>query len=218
MANWRDAVVASELQPVVLGRPVTVVLFGAAMVASEVVRDRYDVRVGVIAVGLLALYALASVWLLVLYAVVIVVTYAVVHLLHRRTLLYGRVLIGIAGAFALLLALPTVLALPVQRGLSAYFVALVAGINAYNVHVTASRYRRLVPFLQVAAFLPLLAAARLVSRPLPRGIPQELTPVVVVVGALLTLACLAVAERATVRRPSEEAVYRDSVLSGGGDA
>lgn len=215
VAVWRGAVVGESLQPVVLGRPQTVAIFGAAMALSEVVRKRYDVRVGVVAVGLLAVYALASVWLVVLYAALLAVSYALLRLLHRQTMLYGRVLIGLAAAAALVTSLFVVDFLPVVRGLSAYFVAVLAGVNAYSLHVTSPAYRRLVPTLQVAAFVPLLVVARLLAPVLPRGIPQRLGPAELLVGAVVVLVCLLYAEHYVVRRPSEEAVYEASILSGG---
>ena len=218
IAHWRGAVVAEPIQPMILDRPSTVGILGLALVASEALRRRYDVRIGVVAVGLLALYALSSVWLIALYVVLFAVMYVAVEAVHRNTILYGRVLIGLSAAISLLAALPLVVALPVENGLSAYFVAIFAGINAYSMHVTAPRYRILIPPLQTAAFLVLLGLARAVTDPFPRGFPQELSVTEVVVGAVVVVACVGFAELYTVERPSDEAVYRESILSGGGKA
>ena len=218
VAVWRGVAVSDGLQPVTLGRPQTVAVFGAAMALSEIVRNRYDVRVGVIATGLLAVYALTSVWLVVLYAVLFGFSYVAMQLLHDRTMLYGRVLIGLASAVALVSALPFVDILPVVRGLSAYFVAILAGVNAYSLHVTSPAYRRLIPTLQVATFVPLLVVARLLTPALPRGFPQRLGPAELLVAAVVVALCLLYAEHYVVERPSEEAVYEASILSGGDGA
>lgn len=218
IAHWREAVVTEPIQPMILDRPSTVGILGLALVASEALRRRYDVRIGVVAVGLLALYALSSVWLIALYVVLLAVMYAAVEAVHRNTILYGRVLIGLSAGISLLAALPLVVALPVENGLSAYFVAIFAGINAYSMHVTAPRYRILIPPLQTAAFLVLLGLARAVTDPFPRGFPQELSVTEVVAGAVVVAACVGFAELYTVKRPSDEAVYRESILSGGGEA
>jgi hypothetical protein len=220
IAVWRGAVVVEELEPVILGRPLAVGLFMASMGLSEAIRRRYDVRIGVIAVALLAVYALASVRLLVLYAVVFGLSFLFIEAVHRTTLLYGRVLIGTTTAFALVLAVGLVWGgvIPVERGLSGYFVAVLAGVNAYSAHATVPGYRRLIPPLQVAAFVPLLVAARYFGRALPRGVPQELTLPILVGGAVVVLVCVVAAELYTVHRPDEAEVYRTSILSGGGEA
>jgi hypothetical protein len=156
----------------------------------------------------------------VLYAVVFGLSFLFIEAVHRTTLLYGRVLIGTTTAFALVLAVGLVWGgvIPVERGLSGYFVAVLAGVNAYSAHATVPGYRRLIPPLQVAAFVPLLVAARYFGRALPRGVPQELTLPILVGGAVVVLVCVVAAELYTVHRPDEAEVYRTSILSGGGEA
>lgn len=218
VAQWSNAVVAEQLQPLILSRPLLVGIFACALVASELIRRRYDVRIGVVAVGLLAVYALASVWLVLLYVVLFGLTYLAVRAIHRSTMLYGRVLIGLSAGIGLIFAVPIATQIPVVRGLSAYFVAILAGINAYSAHVTAPKYRVLIPPLQLAAFLPMLGAVRLVGDVLPQGIPQQLGPGEVLIGLVVVAACVGFAELYTVHRPSHEDVYRASILSGGEDA
>ncbi|WP_245698692.1 poly-gamma-glutamate biosynthesis protein PgsC/CapC [Halopelagius longus] len=218
VARWRGAVVSEQLQPIILPRELLVGIFGGALAASEGIRRRYDVRIGVIAVGLLAVYALASVWLVVLYVVIFALTYVAISAIHRSTMLYGRVLIGISAGLGLVAAVPLVLQIPIVRGLSAYFVAILAGINAYSAHVTAPKYRVLIPPLQLAAFLPMLAASRYLGTVLPNGIPQRLSVAELAVGAGIVVVCVAFAELYTVHRPSDEDVFEASILSGGGDA
>lgn len=218
IARWRGAVVVEVIQPMILDRPTTIGILGLALAASEGLRRRYDVRIGVVAVGLLAVYVLWSVWLLVLYVLLFAVTFAVVQAVHRNTILYGRVLIGLSAGCSLLVALPFVVALPIEHGLAAYFVAIFAGINAYSMHATAPAYRILIPPLQFAAFLVLVGIARVFTEPLARGAPQQFGVVEVVGGIVVVALCSAFAEWYTVSRPSEDAVYDASILSGRGDA
>jgi O-antigen ligase len=193
-----------------------VFLFGVLL--AERVRGRYGVRTGLVAMALLAIYALANTWLLVLYLAVLAVAYAALKAVHYVTLLYGRVLISVATVTALIAVVPLAMALPITRGLSAYFVAILAGVNAYSWHVTAPAQRSLFVPLQFGSFLVLLATTQIVARLRPGLVPRAFgDPAVVamVVGALL---CLAFVERRTVDLPDQEAVFEASILSGKGDA
>jgi len=218
VAILRGAVVETLPEPPVVGRAVAVGVFGLGMVLAERVRARFGVRVGVIALALLALYALASVWLLALYALTFLLGFAFLELVHRTTLLYGRVLVGLTAAFALLVALPLVTALPILRGLSAFFVAILGGIAAYSLHVTPPAERVASFPLQVAVFVPLVFLARLVAEPYARGVPQELSLPVLVLGAVLTVGSLLLVRAVLVPLPDDESVLRASILSGGGEA
>ncbi len=215
VARYRGAALATDLEPTILARQTAVAIFLVGLVVSERVRDRYGVRIGLISVALLAVYALASAWLLVLYLLALVVAYAFLWTVHYVTMLYGRVLISITTAFTLVAVLPLAVTLPVTRGLSAYFVAILAGINAYNWHTSAPLQRRLFLPLQVGTFTALLLVARATGRVLPRGVPQELGLPQVLVGLVVVGVCLGYAEYRTVDRPSTAAVFDASILSGG---
>ena len=215
VAAYKGAVVETDLEPTILARPSAVALFLVGLLVSERVRARYGVRIGIISVALLAVYALASRWLLVLYLLALVVAYAFLWTVHHVTMLYGRVLISVTTAFTLVATVPLVVVLPITRGLSAYFVAILAGINAYNWHTSAPIQRRLFVPLQLGTFTALLLVARATGRVLPRGVPQEFGLPQVLAGLVVTGVCLAYAEYRTVDRPSEEAVFEASILSGG---
>lgn len=218
IALWRDAVVVVEpIQPMVLDRPTAIGIVGLALAASEGLRRRYDIRTGVIAVGLLAIYVLWSTRLIVLYLLLFVITYAAVQAIHENTILYGRVLIGLSSGFSLLAALPLIQIFPIEYGLAAYFVAIFAGINAYNMHATAPAYRILILPLQLATFLTLVAIARVFTEPMTGGVLQQFGVVEVILSAVIAALCIAFAELYTVHRPSEGAVYDASILSGRGD-
>jgi hypothetical protein len=215
VATYKGATVDTLTEPVIVPREVAAGLFVAGLVVAERLRDRFGVRVGVITAVLVAIYALASYWLVVMYVALFVVAFAFIQAANYATLRYGRVLLGLTIAFTHLVAVPLTLWFPTSRGLSAFFVAILAGVTAYNAHATAPYERRLVLPLQAVVFVPALLVARLFGSPGPQGIPQELTPAVLVVAGLVTVVALGVARWYTVKQPDEEEVLSASVLSGG---
>lgn len=218
VAVLKKAAVTGESNPTILTRPVTVVVFLLGVGIAERTRSRYGIRTGLVAMALLSIYALVNLWLVVLYLAVIVVAYLGLKLVHYTTLLYGRVLISVAVATALVAVVPLSLSLPITRGLSAYFVAILAGVNAYSWHVTAPTQRPLFVPLQVGSFLLLLATTQLVSLVRPALIPQVYATPLIIVMVLGAVACFAAVEYRTVDLPDEAAVFEASILSGGGDA
>ncbi|PCR89503.1 poly-gamma-glutamate biosynthesis protein PgsC/CapC [Natrinema ejinorense] len=218
VAVLKGAVVFEELDPTILARPVAVVVFLIGVVLAERVRNRYGVRTGLVAMALLSLYALANTWLLALYLAVLVVAYLGLKTVHYVTLLYGRVLISVATGTALIAVVPLALSLPITRGLSAYFVAILAGVNAYSWHVTAPAQRALFVPLQIGSFLLLLATTQLIGLVRPTLIPQVFGIPAIVAMIVGVVACVVFVEWRTVDRPDQEAVFEASILSGGGDA
>lgn len=152
---------------------------------------------------------------MLLWAVLLVLAFLTVSAVQWATLLYGRVLIGVGTAAALVYAVPLVTVLPVARGLSAFFVGVLAGINAYNLHVTPGRERALWVPLVLVVSLPMVLLARALADPYPLGVPQELGAAEVGVVAVVVLACLAAIRAMAIRKPDDEAVLSASVLSGG---
>lgn len=217
-AVFKNAVVAEELDPTILARPIAVVVFLIGVLLAERIRSRYGVRTGLVAMALLSIYALANTWLLVLYLTVLIIAYLALKAVHYVTLLYGRVLISVATVTALVAVVPLALAFPITRGLSAYFVAILAGVNAYSWHVTAPAQRILFVPLQIGAFLLLLATTQLISLVRPDLIPQVFGVPVIVAMIVGVLVCLAVVEYRTVDLPDQTAVFEASILSGGGEA
>lgn len=217
IAVLRGAVIEEALDPVLLSRPLAVVLLVGSFLFSEWGRDRFGIRAGVITLGLLAIYATVSQWLLVLFLLDAVVVIAVVAALHRATLLYGRVLIGLGAAAGSLVALPLAAALPVDRGLSAVFVAVLAGVTAYNYHVTPPRERRMLLPLSLVVFAPLFLVARILSLRSPRGLLADVpaVPWLVVGVVVVTVGSYLFLRAYRIEQPSDEAVLSASVLSGG---
>lgn len=214
VAVYNNAVVDIPPEPVIISREVVAGLFVAGLLLSERIRSRFGVRVGVITAVLLAVYALTNYWLIVMYLGLLVLAFAAIQAVNHATLRYGRVLLGTTTAFALLVGLPLTLRLPINRGLAAFFVAFLAGITAYNTHVTGAFERRLVLPLQAVVFVPALLVGRLFATPTSQGIPQELTLPVLLTGAVVLLLCVGLARRYAVARPDESEILAASVLSG----
>lgn len=215
IAVYKEAVATTQTEPVIIPRIQLVLLLLAGMGLAEVARNKFGIRVGIISLALLAVYALASAWLVALYVVTLVAAFLFIQLLHRQTLLYGRVLIGLGTAFAVVLAVPLTVYLPIVRGLSAFFVGILAGVNAYNRHVTPSADRPTRTALVVAVFLPLLALAVAIGDPLPRALVTEFnfpTAFVLLIG---TVVSAGFAFYHHTDQPSDEEVFRNSILSGG---
>ncbi|MFA1612154.1 poly-gamma-glutamate biosynthesis protein PgsC/CapC [Halobellus rubicundus] len=215
VAVLNGVVVEGYLAPNIIERRGVIALFvlGAAM--AEFVRRQFGVRIGIISMALLALFALVSRWLLVLFVLSFVVSLLAMHLVHRATLLYGRVLINIGCAVGCLAALLFTTQLPIIRGFSALFVGVIAGVDAYAVHATPPYERRIQPFLAGAVFLGMALLLRTAVEPFRRGLFQTFSLVHVAVGAVVILGCLLVAYTLSVPEPDDEDVLSASVLSGG---
>lgn len=217
VAVFKGAVVPSDLEPPIFSRPSAILLFFIGLVMSERVRYRYGIRIGLISTALLAIYALANQWLLVLYVAMLAIGYLFLQLTHYVTLLYGRVLISVTTAFTLLATLPLVTVLPITRGLSAYFVGILAGVNAYNWHTTPSGKRKLFVPLTLGVFTPLLLISRATGQIFPRGFPQQFGLLEISLGVLVTVGCFLYVEHSIVTRPDSDDVFEASILSGGDD-
>jgi hypothetical protein len=217
VAIYKGVSVSLDPESVILPREIVAGLFAGGLVLSERLRGRFGVRVGIIGAVLLAIYALASYWLVLLYVLLLALSFGFIQLSNYLTLRYGRVLLGVTVAVAIFAAVSLTFVVPIERGLSAFFTAILAGVGAYNAHASAPFERRLVVPLQIVVFVPALIVARLFSAPQPRGFPQELTLPVLGISAVLWVAVLGIAYWYTVSPPSEEEVLSASVLSEGGE-
>jgi len=214
IAVYKGATDTAYLDPTILPRASTVTLFLFGLFASERVRGRYGLRIGLVSLPLLAIYTLASIWLVVLYVLLLVAAFVFLEGLHHASLLYGRVLISLTTAVTLLLALPSVLALPIVRGLSAYFVAILAGINAYNLHTAPESKRPLFVPIQIGIYVGMVLLARSTTGVRPRGAPQTFGFPEIVIGVAIVLVCLILVEYAVVDLPDRDDVFAASILSG----
>lgn len=217
IAVVRGAVLEGTLDPLLMPRSLAVGLLVVAFLVSEWGRDRFGIRAGVVSMGLLAIYATASKWLVLLFLLDFVVALFIVGVVHQVGLLYGRVLIGIGTGFALLVSIPFALLLPIVRGLSAIFVAVLAGTTAYNNHVTAPKERRMRTPLALIIFAPLFVLSRVVGQPYDRallaGVPT--VPWVLVLSVVTVIGSYLLLRYYRIEQPSDEEILSASVLSGG---
>lgn len=214
-AGYGGTIGVVEADPIILSRTYTVGIFAAGLAATEVIRRRLGVRIGVVAPVLIAIYAIASYWLPIMYLIMLAMMFVFIQGVNKFTLRYGRVLLGMSMALGMVIGVLLTFVFPIERGPSAFFVAILATVSAYNAHVSAPIERRLVLPLQLAIFAPTVVVTRLLTEPLPRGVPQELTSPMIVGAAVVSVLCLAFAEAYAVRQPDDEDVLSESVLSGG---
>jgi len=127
--------------------------------------------------------------------------------------LYGRVLVGIGAAFGIVAAIPLSIELGITRGLSAFFVGILAGVNAYNVHVAQPASRRLFVPLQFGSFVFLLCLTRLTGAVLPRGFPRQFGLIEIIIGLSIAAVCFGYVEWRTIRKPDEETISDRSILN-----
>lgn len=241
VAVLQGAVVDTVVPPSVASRPLVLMVLGAAMLFSELVRRRARLRLGIVTLGLVTIYTLANRWYLSLFLLEAVAVFAVITAIHRWRFLYGRALLSLACgtgvALSALLAIQLPCGLPIvsplycgpgviqetiraigfemRPGLTGLMVGLVAGVTAYNVHVTAPVERRQLVPIMVAAFTVLLVLARALIPPGPAGFPQELGLSTLAGAGAVVAGCLWIAGRYHVGTADEFAVLNTSVLYGG---
>lgn len=218
VAVYNGAVVSTGPEPALVPNRLGALVLLTGMVITESVREWFGLRIGIVSLALLALYSIASVWLLVSFAIVLVLTFLIIEVVHRSTLLYGRVLIGIGVAAGVLIVLPLSAGLPVVRGLSALFVGIIGGIGAYNLHVTPSGYRRAHVTLSIAVLAPLAGLAVLVGRPQPLALFQSLDAATIAILGVLTIVPLAVTWWIVPSLPDDESMFAASILNDGDGA
>lgn len=189
----------------IAARPLLALFFLAGFVLSELVR-RYDyIRIGIVSVSLVAIYTLADWRLPVLFAAVVVILFPFYQAVHRRTLLYGRVLLGVGTAVGVALAAGLGSWAGIDRGISLLFVGVLAGVNGYFVHATSPHERTQLALVGTAAYLNMVVIAALVVDALPGGYPQELTPALAASAGLVAALLAGSAEllRPTPPNPDE---------------
>lgn len=226
IAILRGAAVDLPPVPTIMDRMSTIAVFTVSLVLSEIVRAKYGIRIGIVSMGMLAIFALANKWFVLIYLVNLLVAYFAIDRVQNATLLYGRNLIGLGVLASLALTLPEVLMLPIVRG-SAFFIGIIAGLNGYNLHVTPPAERKVFLPLQLSIFVPALVFARIIGGSLhgwsffggshfggnfPSGLLLELGAFELLLAALLTLAAMAFIKRNWVPVPEEKTVLNASLF------
>lgn len=213
LAVMKNAVVDIQPVPAMIDRFSAFVLFMVSLVLSESVRKTTGIRVGVVSMAILAIFSLENRWFFLLYFVNLFVSYIGIVMIQKATMIYGRNLIGLGACISLLLTVPFVLFFPVSRGLSVFFLGLIAGLNAYNLHVTAPAERKLFIPLQISLLAPLIALAASLGEGQPQGLFHEFGTVQLLVVALGAAISIAFVKYNWVPRPLDEHVWNASLFS-----
>jgi len=211
VAKFRNVAVAGGNFGMMHGPAVGLSVLFLGLLVSLFVETVWNVRLyGIIALPLLALFVVAKPSVFLLYAAFLLATYAIIQFIHRRTLVYGRVLLSMAAVTAVLLSVPAEM-LTALPGNYLLFTALIGGIGAYNVHRLSVTELRQSTRLSAAIFavFVLLVSALTAPPPVPGGMGWiALVTVVALVPGGLTAARLEQQRRLDKRwRP----VRRDSV-------
>ena len=179
--------------PIIASNRLTIGVLAVGMVMGELVRARYGLRLGgVIAVPLVVLLSFRNGWMLPLWLLTGVLVYVSVQAVHRWTLLYGRVLLATSVIFGLLAAISSVAVIPATHGVLPFFIGLLAGVTAYNLHVSSPAERPATLAAILALLVVITFLARLFVVPPPGGMLRTVPVESLVVGAaLLGPACWA---------------------------
>lgn len=196
--------VADTPRPVVLPYPEELTMLSLGLAMSEGVRSRLGVRVGgLIVLPLLVLFVFREAWLLPLYVLTATAAYVGIQLLHRWTLIYGRVLLSMGVVFSLLVAVSVVNLMPIANGLLPFFTGILGGVGAYNIHTVAPTERYSSTLIAVGGFTLLAAIGRLLVTPLPDGLFGRVGIGHLLVGALLVGLAIREVYRLESIRPTE---------------
>lgn len=183
IANGLGLAVDRGREQAVTSRVTVLGLVTLGLVLSEVVRDRWGLRLaGVIVVPLLALFSLRNGWLLGLFVATSVFAYLAIRMIHWWTLLYGRVLLSMGIIVGMLTAASLVPGFPARYGLMPFFTGILGGVTAYNLHVVPPVERRATVAATVGMYVVLLGLARVVVDPMQLGILQEVGGEYLVIG------------------------------------
>lgn len=190
-------------------------LLAFGLTLSEALRSRYGLRVGgVIVVPLIALIAFQNGWMLPLWVATTALAYAAVQVVHWWTLLYGRVLLALGVIVGLLGTVSAVTIVPVKYGLLPFFVGILAGVSAYNLHVVPPAERRANVIVTGGVLVVVAAVARLFVIPSDTGLLQHVSTADLTIGAVCCLPAVYELYRLERIRPTESA----AVVPSAGDS
>lgn len=186
----------------VLDRATGTLLVSAGLVLAEAVRRRWGVRPGgVIALPLVALFALGDARIVAVFLCATLAAFAGVSGVHRWTLLYGRVLMSAAVLVGLLATLAVTAWWGIAVGTHAFLAGVLAGVAGYSLHVVAPAERRAAVASGCLLFVATLAVARAVATPPPGGLLRTVGPVDLLVLGVVVAACLRECYRLEVAIP-----------------
>lgn len=212
----------------ILPRWIVVGLFLGGFLASEFIRRRHGVRLaGVIAVPLVAVFALQDLGLLVAYLGAVVVGAVFIRLIHRSTFLYGRNLLAGTCVVGVIVGAAATPFLATAVGLRPLMVGLLGGVTAYNGHVLSPGERIQSVLITAGAFVVLFGATNWIAGFLGRGVYDPVTGTEAIVGATVVLTALLALWEMEARRPDQpiqpiangnDAIFPDGGISDFGKA
>ncbi len=202
--------------PIVASDALAVSLITVGTILSEGLRSRYGLRLaGVIVVPLVVLAAFRNQWMLALWVVTAATAYVSLRLLHWWTLLYGRVLLAFAFIVGLLVAISATTVVPVRHGLLPFFIGLLGGVTAYNVHLVSPAERRATALVTVGAVVAMTGLARLFIAPSEMGLLTTVTPWHLLLGGVLLIPAAYELYHLERIRPREDIESLDSLTTTG---
>lgn len=199
--------------PVIASNRLTLGLVTLGMGIAEIARARYGLRLaGVIVLPLVALIAFRNEFLLPVWIISVVLAFVGITLLHRWTLIYGRVLLAFGVIIGILTTISLVTVIPVRHGLLPFFIGLLGGITAYNIHVVPPAERLPTALVTVSTLVVVIFVARLFIIPPPRGLLVSVTVTDLRVGAALVVPGILALGQLERIRPSRAAMPTGSGL------
>jgi len=173
----------------VLPREIVVGLFVLGLLANETLRRRYGLRLaGVIAIPLIAVFAVQDGRLLALYLIATAVTAGYIRLIHQSTFLYGRNLLGGACVIGVIIGTMATPLLPAAAGLRPLIVGILAAITSYNGHALAPGERLHSVVASAGAFVALFGLTTAVAHLLDKPFADPVTAPSVALGVVILLA------------------------------
>lgn len=185
----------------IVPREYIVGLFVVGLWLNEYAQKRYGLRLaGIIAVPLIAVFAVQDVRLLALFAAATLVAGGFVYFIHTTTFLYGRNLLAGGCIVGVLVAAAVAPFVPSSYGIRHLIVGLLGGVTAYNSHVLAPTDRLPSVALSTGAFVVLFALAEAVAHLVDSPFADPFDASVAVIGfALLVTAGFALFEYERLR-------------------
>jgi hypothetical protein len=189
--------------PVIGSDIVTVGLAAFGIALSEWLRERYGLRIGgMVVVPLIVLAAFRNMWMLPMWVCATALSYVIIQLVHRLTLLYGRVLLALSIIIGLFVATAVVTIVPVRSGQLPLLVGILAGVSGYNTHVVPPAERRASVAVTVGALVILAIVARLFVVPPAGGFLQSVSTHHLAIAAVLLLPAIGELYRLESVRPA----------------
>jgi hypothetical protein len=136
LVTWLGIDPRGAVSPQITPHWLAIALLVVDVAIYEGIRRRYDLRLaGIIVIPLLAVFSVRLEHTVALFAVGATVVFVLLSVIHRLSLLYGRVLLGLSLILgSLYVLLVGSFASTAAPGLTLFFLGLFVGVAAYNLH------------------------------------------------------------------------------------